>query len=95
MNTVAVRRGPLRPLTAVLLGAALGACGTVGVGVTIPIGGMGGITIGGDSSGRVGGAVGVGGRSGGVTVGGSTELPRSSDAPASSASAAAPSGAKR
>ena len=62
---------------------ALAGCATAGVSFTIPVGGFGGVSVGVDSAGRVGGAVGVGRGGVGVSVGGSGQLPRSSDAPAS------------
>jgi hypothetical protein len=77
-------------LTAVLLPAVV-ACSSVGIGISIPIGGIGsvGVTVG--SDGRVGGgvSVGVGGVS--VGVGGTADLPKPKaepQAPEAAASAA-------
>jgi hypothetical protein len=67
----------------VLCAAALAGCATAGISFSIPIGGFGGVSIGVDSAGRVGGSVGVGSGGVGVSVGGSGQLPRSADAPAS------------
>lgn len=72
------------PLAAGLL---LG-CTSVGVGISLPIGGIGGVSIGVGSDGRVSGGVSVG--SGGVSVGvgGTAQLPPPKDPPVRSRSAA-------
>jgi hypothetical protein len=61
--------------SALLACVALAGCSTVGVGVSLPIPGMGGVGVSVDSSGRIGGGVTVGGRAGSVTIGGSGRLP--------------------
>jgi hypothetical protein len=75
-----------RPLLLIAVCLSLSACASgIQIGVNVPIGkaGAGQVTIG--SDGRVGGSVGVGGKAGSVSVGGT--LPRS-DAPQPAASAA-------
>jgi hypothetical protein len=62
----------------------LAACGTVGVGISLPIPGIGSIGVGGTSDGRVSGGVSVGTGNARVDVGASGRLP----APAPAASAA-------
>jgi len=54
---------------------ALAGCSTVGVGLSLPIPGVGGVGVSVDSSGRVGGGVTVGGPGGSITIGGSGRLP--------------------
>lgn len=56
--------------------AALSGCSSLGIGVSIPIGGPFGVGVGVGSDGRVGGSVGVGVGGVGVGVGGSTQLPK-------------------
>jgi hypothetical protein len=63
-------------------------CSSVGVGVGIPIGGPFGVGVSVGSDGRIGGSVGASTGGVGVGVGGSTSLPRRTDAPAPSASSA-------
>lgn len=71
--------------------AVLAACTSVGVGISLPIPGVGSITVGGDSSGRVGGGVNVGVGGVSVGVGGSGQLPRGkAGGPDGAASAPAP-----
>jgi hypothetical protein len=74
--------------------AVLAACTSVGVGISVPIPGVGSVQVGGDSSGRVGGGVNVGVGGVSVGVGGSGQVPRRKDgtpeAPATAASAAEP-----
>jgi hypothetical protein len=69
--------------------ATLVACSSVGVGVSIPIGGIGSIGVGASSDGRVSGGVAVGRGGVSVGVGGSGRLPQRSE-PAASAAAASP-----
>lgn len=71
--------------SAVLL---LAACSSVGVGISLPIPGIGSIGIGGTSDGRVSGGVSVGSGPVRVGVGASGRLP-AADAAASAASAPA------
>jgi hypothetical protein len=76
------------PLTLALLAAAvLVACSSVGVGVSIPIGGFGSIGVGARSDGTVGGGVSVGTGGVSVGVGGSGRLPQKAEPAASAASA--------
>jgi hypothetical protein len=81
------RTGSLERMTRVLLvlstAAALAGCGTAGISLSIPVGGFGGVSVGVDSSGRVGGGVGVGRGGVSVGVGGTAQLPSSADAAAS------------
>jgi hypothetical protein len=73
------------PTLALLVAAtALVACSSVGIGIGIPIPGVGGVSVGVDSSGRVGGGVAVGTGGVSVGVGGSGQLPpRTPERPAS------------
>jgi hypothetical protein len=64
----------------------LGACSSVGVGISLPIPGIGSIGVGGTSDGRVSGGVSVGSGNVRVGVGASGRLP-AADAAASAASA--------
>lgn len=73
----------MKQLLPLLAALALAGCATAGVSFSIPVGGFGGVSVGVDSAGRVGGSVGVGSGGVGVSVGGSGQLPRSADAPAS------------
>ncbi len=97
----AVRVLPLLAATAVLA-----ACTSVGVGISVPLGGLGGVSVGVDSSGRVSGGVTVGAGGVSVGVGGTTQLPppkpagkvdskpaQAAAAPASAASSGTSSGA--
>lgn len=71
---------------AVLAAAGLAGCASVGVGVSVPIGGPFSVGVGVGSDGRVGGSVGAGVGGVGVNVGGSTQLPRNTQPAASSPS---------
>jgi hypothetical protein len=73
-------------LTVLFFMLALTACNSIGVGFSVPIGGIGSIGVGMGSDGRVGGSVGVGTGGVSVGVGGSTTLPRSAQPAASAAS---------
>lgn len=64
-------------------------CASVGVGLSIPIGGMGGVSVGVGSDGRVSGGVSVGHGGVSVGVGGTGQLPPPQD-PAVRSRAAAP-----
>ncbi len=67
----------------------LSACSSVGVGISLPIPGVGSIGVGGSSDGRVSGGVSVGTGPVRVGVGGSGRLPeRPASAPEAAASAA-------
>lgn len=77
----------LRATGALLLATAIGGlfgCANFGVGVGLPIGGIGGVGVSVGSDGRVGGAVGVGNGPVSVGVGGSTQSPPPAE-PAASA----------
>ncbi len=54
---------------------ALAGCTSVGIGLSLPIGGIGGVSIGLGSDGRVSGGVSVGGGGVSVGVGGTGQLP--------------------
>jgi hypothetical protein len=85
---VAMTKIALTSLLTVLLTACSGA--TVGVGVSVPIGGAGSVGVGINSQGTVNAGIGVGGSHGGVSVGTSTRLPQAAEpasAPAAPASA--------
>ena len=73
-----------------LLAALLAGCSSVHIGIGLPIPGLGSIGVGVGSDGRVSGGVSVGTGAVSVGVGGSTQLPRAADSPASAASAAKP-----
>ncbi len=60
------------------LAASLAACSSVGLGISVPIGGIGSIGVGVGSDGRVNGGVSVGRGGVSVGVGGTAELPRPS-----------------
>lgn len=62
-------------LAAVFSLAALAGCTSVGIGLTLPIGGLGGVSIGVGSDGRVSGGVSVGTGGVSVGVGGTAQLP--------------------
>jgi hypothetical protein len=81
----------MKPRAVGLVVAALSlvGCTSIGVGLSIPIGGLGGVSIGVGSDGRVSGGVSVGGGGVSVGVGGSTQLPPPQD-PAVRSRAAAP-----
>jgi hypothetical protein len=77
-------------LTTALCAGFLAACSSVGVGIGIPIPGVGAVSVGVDSGGRVGGSVPVGTGGVSVGVGGTAQLPpRTRDG----AAAPAPEGA--
>lgn len=78
------------------LGAAglLAACSSVGIGISLPIPGVGSIGVGGTSDGRVSGGVSVGSGPLRVGVGASGRLP-AADAAASAASAPATPATKK
>lgn len=78
----------IRLLLLAAASASVAACSSVGVGIGIPIPGVGGISVGVDSRGRVGGGVSVGTGGVSVGVGGTAQLP-----PRSRDGAAAPDGA--
>lgn len=69
---------------------ALSACSSIGLGISLPIGGFGSIGVGVGSDGRVSGGVAVGRGGASVGVGGTADLPR----PAPSRSEPAASAAK-
>jgi hypothetical protein len=79
----------MKALTAAgaLLAALLAGCSSVHIGIGLPIPGIGSIGVG--SDGRVSGGVNVGTGAVSVGVGGTTQLPRSAEAPASAASGVA------
>jgi hypothetical protein len=66
----------------------LAACNSVSLGISVPIGGIGSVGVGADSSGRVSGGVAVGTGGVSVGVGGTGTLPASPKAPQPPASAA-------
>jgi hypothetical protein len=72
-----------------LLAALLAGCSSIHIGIGLPIPGIGSVGVGVGSDGRVSGGVTVGTGAVSVGVGGSTQLPRSAEAPASAASGAA------
>ncbi len=75
----------------VLLAAvALGACSSIGIGISLPIGGIGSVGVSVGSDGRVGGNVSVGTGGVSVGVGGTAELPRHKTEAKAEAPAAAP-----
>lgn len=79
-------------------GLALAACGlvgctSIGVGLSIPIGGIGGVSIGMGSDGRVSGGVSVGTGGVSVGVGGTAQLPPPDQPVRSRSAASAPSAA--
>lgn len=76
-------------LPALATAGLLAACSSVGIGIQLPLPGLGSIAIGGTSDGRVSGGVTVGTGNVRVGVGGSGQLPAA--APAASA-ASAPAG---
>jgi hypothetical protein len=68
-----------------LVGAVLAGCANAGLSFSLPVGRIGGVGVSVDTSGRVGGSVGVGGAGGSVSVGGSGQLPPRSASPQASA----------
>jgi hypothetical protein len=62
-------------------------CASVGIGVSLPIPGLGSVGIGVDSNGQVGGGVSIGTGGVSVGVGGSGRLPQAPAAPASAPNA--------
>lgn len=76
-------RSGRRALLAVVVPTLVG-CTGVSIGVGLPIGGIGGVGVSVDSSGRVSGSVGVGHGGVSVGVGGSAQIPPPSE-PAASA----------
>ena len=79
-----------RAAVGALLAALLAGCSSIHIGIGLPIPGIGSVGVGVGSDGRVSGGVSVGTGAVSVGVGGSAQLPRSADAPASAASAAKP-----
>jgi hypothetical protein len=75
-------------LGALTMVALVSACSSIGIGISLPIGGFGSIGVGVDSSGRATGGVAVGTGGVSVGVGGTAELPRSAPSPQPPASAA-------
>lgn len=61
----------------------LAGCSGISIGIGLPIGGFGGVGVSVGSDGRVGGSVGVGRGGVSVGVGGSAQLPKSSESAAS------------
>jgi hypothetical protein len=85
------RRPGLMTQLALLATVALGvsACSSIGLGISIPVGGIGSIGVGVGSDGRVNGGVVVGRGGVSVGVGGTADLPRRAPEPAASAASAA------
>lgn len=79
-------------LAAVLTTGLLVGCTSIGVGLSIPIGGIGGVSVGVGSDGRVSGGVSVGRGGVSVGVGGTAQLPPP-EQPARSRVAASPASA--
>lgn len=77
----------LRPLFLLVVAGLLAACTSIGIGIQLPIPGVGSIGVGGTSDGRVSGGITVGTGNVRVGVGGSGRLP--ADAPAKPPAAAA------
>ncbi len=76
-------------LLAVWALTALAGCTSIGLGLSIPIGGIGSIGVGVGSDGRVSGGVAVGRGGVSVGVGGTADLPRPAPEPAEAAASAA------
>ncbi len=94
MNSRGPRQITRRLLATAGLAAVLLGCGSIGVGVSLPIGGLGGIGVGASSDGSVSGGVGVGNGPVSVGVSGSSRFPaRLEDKPGAAASAGAAEGA--
>lgn len=72
-----------RCLALVGLAAGLAACSSVGLGISLPLGRIGGVGVTIDSAGRVGAGVSVGAGHATVGVGGSVQIPPAADPPAS------------
>ena len=66
----------------------LSACSSIGLGISLPIGGIGSIGVGVAGDGRVSGGVAVGRGGASVGVGGTADLPRSVPTPAQPAASA-------
>lgn len=79
MNTPLNR---LRALPLLVMCASLAACTSIGLGISVPIGGIGSIGVGVGSDGRVSGGVSVGRGGVSVGVGGTAEVPRPAPSPA-------------
>ena len=77
-----------RRLLALLVLPAFVGCTSIGLGLSIPIGGIGSIGVGVGSDGRVNGGVAVGRGGVSVGVGGTAELPRPAPEPAEPAASA-------
>ena len=75
-------------LLAILWLPTLVGCTSAGLGINIPIGGIGSIGVGVGSDGRVSGGVSVGRGGVSVGVGGTVDLPRSAPEPAETAASA-------
>ncbi len=75
-------------LSLLALCGGLSACSSIGLGISVPIGGIGSIGVGVGSDGRVNGGVSVGRGGVSVGVGGTAELPRPTPAPAEPAASA-------
>lgn len=76
----------LQRAVALMLCCTLAACSSIGLGISVPIGGIGSIGVGVGSDGRVSGGVSVGRGGVSVGVGGTADLPRPTPAdPAASA----------
>lgn len=83
-----------RPFLALATLLALGACSSVGIGISLPVGGLGHVGVSVDGAGRVGAQVGVGVGGARVGVGGTAQIPQGEAAkPAPAASAASAPGA--
>jgi hypothetical protein len=78
-----MKRYPCQALAVVALAMGLSACANVSVGIGIPIPGVGSISVGGSSDGRVSGGVQVGTGGVQVGVGASGRLPSPPPNPAS------------
>ena len=76
-------------LAALLCVPALTACASIGLGISIPMGGIGSIGVGVGSDGRMSGGVMVGRGGVSVGVGGTADLPRPSPKPTEPAASAA------
>lgn len=72
-------------LVALLCVPVLTACASIGLGINIPIGGIGSVGVGVGSDGRMSGGVAVGRGGVSVGVGGTADLPRRPPEPAASA----------
>ena len=75
-------------MLAFLMLAAFAGCTSIGLGLSIPIGGLGSIGVGVGSDGRVSGGVAVGRGGVSVGVGGTADLPRPAPEPAETAASA-------